>query len=79
MNRDNARQIGLLPDLKSNAIELCGNIALRGCEELLMSEDSGKTLDEIKSKAKLINLAQCDGFDDFFMGGLYLDRIYEKF
>jgi len=76
LNRDNARQIGLLPDLKSSAIELCGNIALRGCEELLMSEDSGKTLDEIKSKAKLINLAQCDGFDDFFMGGLYLDRIY---
>ena len=74
LNRENARQIGLLPDLGSNAIELCGNIALRGCEELLMSEDSGKTLNKIKSKARLINMAQCAEFEDFFMEGLYLGR-----
>ncbi len=74
LNRENARQIGLLPDLESNAIELCGNIALRGCEELLMSEDSGKTLNKIKSKTRLINMAQCAEFDDFFMEGLYLGR-----
>lgn len=74
LDRENAMEIGLLPDLPPNSIELAGNIALRGCEELLMSEDPGKELDELKSRARLINLAQCAGFDDLFMEGLYLRR-----
>ena len=74
LNIENARSIGLLPDLDSNDFELCGNTALGGCEELLMSKDPGKTLNELRSMARLINLAQCAEFEDFFLEGLYLGR-----
>ncbi len=74
LDRENAMEIGLLPELPPESIELAGNIALRGCEELLMSEDPGKRLDELKSKARLVNLARCAGFEELFMEGLYLRR-----
>jgi uncharacterized 2Fe-2S/4Fe-4S cluster protein (DUF4445 family) len=78
LNRENAAGVGLLPDLNSNAMELCGNTALRGCEELLMSENAGEILNGLKNRARLINLAQCAEFDDFFMEGLYLGKWNES-
>ena len=74
LNRESAAAVGLLPDLSDDAVELCGNTALRGCEELLMSSGSAEIVEGLRDRAKLVNLAQCDEFDDFFLEGLYLGR-----
>ena len=71
---ESATAIGLLPDLRGNAIELFGNTALRGCEELLMSDNSAEVMEALRGSAKLVNLAQCSEFEDFFLEGLYLRR-----
>ena len=72
LNRRSAAAVGLVPDLSDDAFELCGNTALKGCEELLMSPGSAEIIEGLRDKAKLVNLAQCAEFDDFFLEGLYL-------
>jgi uncharacterized 2Fe-2S/4Fe-4S cluster protein (DUF4445 family) len=74
LDRENSIEIGLLPELSCDAIELCGNSALRGCEELLMAHHSTRVLMDLKAKARLINLAQFEEFDALFMEGLYLGK-----
>jgi len=74
LNKVNAVSLGLLPGVKDDAIELCGNTALAGCEYLLTSPDSVEFLKNITARAKIINLSQSDDFSDFFFDGLYLRR-----
>jgi len=74
LNRESAMTVGLLPDLGEGAVELCGNTALRGCEQLLMSSSSAEIIAALRHRAKLINMAQCGEFEDFFLQGLYLGR-----
>jgi uncharacterized 2Fe-2S/4Fe-4S cluster protein (DUF4445 family) len=74
LNRRNSIEIGLLPELSHDAIELCGNSALRGCEELLMSDHSTRILMDLKANARLINLAQSEEFEALFLEGLYLGK-----
>ncbi len=74
LDRESARAVGLLPDLRDDAIELFGNTALRGCEQLLMSDDSTGIVEALRGSAKIVNLAQCSEFEDFFLEGLYLRR-----
>jgi uncharacterized 2Fe-2S/4Fe-4S cluster protein (DUF4445 family) len=74
LDRENSIEIGLLPELSHDAIELCGNSALRGCEELLMSGRSTRILTGLKAGARLINLAQVEEFDAMFLEGLYLGK-----
>ncbi|MDR3567831.1 MAG: ASKHA domain-containing protein [Syntrophobacteraceae bacterium] len=71
----NAQQIGLLPDIEATSIRLCGNTALAGCEDLLMSPSSVKSLERIRGCAKVVNLSDHDGFHDSFMENLYLRRM----
>ncbi|MGO9529868.1 MAG: ASKHA domain-containing protein [Syntrophobacteraceae bacterium] len=74
LNRESAVSVGLLPDLSEGAVELCGNTALRGCEQLLMSSGSAEIIAALRDRAKLVNMAQCGEFEDFFLQGLYLAR-----
>ena len=74
LNRESAVSVGLLPDLSEGAVELCGNTALRGCEQLLMSSGSAEIIEALRDRAKIVNMAQCGEFEDFFLQGLYLDR-----
>lgn len=74
LNRENSIEIGLLPELCHDAIELHGNSALRGCEELLMSSRPTQVLEGLKDNARLINLAQSEEFDALFMEGLFLGK-----
>jgi len=74
LDRESATAIGLLPDLGGDAIELLGNTALKGCEELLMSDDSAGLIEKLRGSARPVNLAQCSEFEDYFLEGLYLRR-----
>jgi uncharacterized 2Fe-2S/4Fe-4S cluster protein (DUF4445 family) len=74
LDPDSAAAVGLLPDMGREAVQLCGNTALAGCEALLMHPGSTESLEKLAARARVINLARCDEFEDFFLEGLYLRR-----
>jgi uncharacterized 2Fe-2S/4Fe-4S cluster protein (DUF4445 family) len=72
LNVANARGIGLLPPVGENAVALCGNTALAGCELLLTVPARRTELDAIRHGARLVNMAQRDDFEAYFVDNLYL-------
>jgi len=68
----NASEIGLLPPVSPDRIELCGNTALTGCELALLSPASSDLLRRIGEHTKVINLAEYRYFDDIYLSNLYL-------
>lgn len=73
LNVGNAQDIGLLPNIQTDLIELCGNTALAGCEWFLLSSEATKSLEILTEQVKIINLAQCDDFEDIFFKNLYIE------
>ncbi len=73
LNVANAQDVGLLPDIQPDLVELCGNTALAGCEWVLLSSEATKNLETLTEQAKIVNLAQCDDFEDIFFESLYLE------
>lgn len=69
---DNAQAIGLLPPVSPEAVELCGNTALAGCCDVMLSSLSAACLDRLRDKARLVNLAHYPDFDQAFLDNLYL-------
>lgn len=72
LNVGNAQSIGLVPSVPSERTELCGNTALSGCEELLLSPGKRDYLKVLRKKCKLVNLSQVPEFGDLFLDNLYL-------
>ncbi|MCP5157989.1 MAG: DUF4445 domain-containing protein [Gammaproteobacteria bacterium] len=71
----NAQEIGLLPRISPDRVELCGNTALTGCEEVLLSPVAARRLQHLKDRARIINLSQCSDFDTLFLENLYLQPL----
>ncbi len=67
----NAKEIGLLPDIEADLIKLCGNTALAGCEDVLLSPAS-RGLKRLRACATIINLSDCEDFGDRYIDNLYL-------
>jgi uncharacterized 2Fe-2S/4Fe-4S cluster protein (DUF4445 family) len=72
LNVVNATEIGLLPPVPPDRVELCGNTALAGCELTLVSHSASGNLRRIGEHARVINLAACRNFDDIYLDNLYL-------
>ena len=68
----NAQEIGLLPKVQPELVELCGNTALAGCEDIILSHVAAQHLARLRGRLKFVNLAQCPDFDDIFLEHLYL-------
>jgi uncharacterized 2Fe-2S/4Fe-4S cluster protein (DUF4445 family) len=68
----NAREIGLLPGVPQALVELCGNTALAGCADALLSNAAVECLRKLGERARLVNLSVCPDFDELFMRNLYL-------
>jgi uncharacterized 2Fe-2S/4Fe-4S cluster protein (DUF4445 family) len=68
----NAQEIGLLPRIPCELVELCGNTALAGCADALLSTVAMEHLKNLGDQARLINLSRCPDFDDLFLNNLYL-------
>lgn len=73
LNVRNAQEIGLLPDVAPDLVELCGNTALAGCEMILISADQSLGLESLRKKARVINLSNHSEFEDLFLESLYLE------
>ena len=72
LNVANAQEIGLLPKIQPDLVELCGNTALAGCEDALLLPVAVERLKNLRDQAKIINLSQCLDFDNLFLENLYL-------
>jgi uncharacterized 2Fe-2S/4Fe-4S cluster protein (DUF4445 family) len=68
----NAQEIGLLPRIPPERIDLCGNTALAGCAEALLSSVAVKRLRALRERTRIINLSRWPDFDDLFLTNLYL-------
>ena len=71
----NARNVGLLPDLPDAAVELFGNAALAGCEEVLLGRQGRERLAELAGKLSLINVTLVLSFENIYIEELRLRRI----
>jgi uncharacterized 2Fe-2S/4Fe-4S cluster protein (DUF4445 family) len=71
----NAQALGLLPTVARARIEAYGNLALAGCEEMLRSAEGPRAVEPLRARARLINLARCDDFEDLFLQGLFLEPL----
>jgi uncharacterized 2Fe-2S/4Fe-4S cluster protein (DUF4445 family) len=72
LNVPNAQEIGLLPKVQPELVELCGNTALTGCEDALLSHVAAQRMEDLRDRLRIINLSECPNFDDIFMEHLYL-------
>ncbi|GAM10795.1 na(+)-translocating NADH-quinone reductase subunit F [Geobacter sp. OR-1] len=72
LDTGNAREIGMLPQVDPDRVELCGNSALTGCEILLIHPDRSAAMDKMRNIARIINLAQVPEFEEQFISALYL-------
>jgi uncharacterized 2Fe-2S/4Fe-4S cluster protein (DUF4445 family) len=72
LNVRHAQAIGLLPDLPPEAVALCGNTALAGCEQLLLSPERPALLAALKKSTCMVNMAQDPEFERMFVENLYL-------
>lgn len=76
LNIRNAQDVGLLPNVPSARVELCGNTALAGCEEVLLSPALRERMRQLGKQARIINLSQYPDFDTLFLENLYLQPMH---
>ncbi len=75
LNLENAKNIGLLPHIDEKRFKLCGNTAITGCGQILLSKKAKEDIKKIKSRIRIINLANCEEFDELFIENLYLTKM----
>ena len=72
LNIQNAKDIGLLPDISVERFKIFGNAALAGCEQLMLSENWKEIVASIKHQIKMVDLAQNRFFETSFPNHLFL-------
>ncbi len=72
LNIGNASEIGLLPAINPESVELCGCTALAGCEDALLEPGAAELLMSLRDRARLVDMSRCPEFDDIFLKNLYL-------
>jgi uncharacterized 2Fe-2S/4Fe-4S cluster protein (DUF4445 family) len=75
LNVVNAQEIGLLPRISLDRVELCGNTALAGCEDALLSPMAVEHLQRLTDQARIVNLSHYPDFDTLFLENLYLQPL----
>jgi uncharacterized 2Fe-2S/4Fe-4S cluster protein (DUF4445 family) len=68
----NAQEIGLLPVVPVERVELCGNAALAGCAEALLSPVEVRRMEDLRAQAGIVSLSRWPGFDDLYLDNLFL-------
>lgn len=72
LNVTNAQNIGILPRIAPQNVELWGNAALAGSEILLFSPDIEDMLDSLRRQTRIINLSSVPTFEGLFINHLAL-------
>lgn len=72
LNVEHARLMGLLPDVRVEQVQVCGNTALKGGMDILLSDEAKKEAQRIQSLARVVNLSLSLDFEDLYLENLYL-------
>ncbi|MEM3759712.1 MAG: ASKHA domain-containing protein [Candidatus Bathyarchaeia archaeon] len=67
INPENARIIGLIPDVSIEKVEFIGNAAIVGAKMALISEDARKKADKVSKKVRYLELAADPNFNEEFL------------
>ncbi len=67
---DNARILGLVPDVPKDVVEFVGNSSLAGARKLLLSAPSRTLAEDLAARVEHLSLATRPGFQEEFMMGL---------
>jgi len=74
LNPNNAMSIGLLPLLSPERVKVLGNTALNGCLEIISCPEKN-TLESIRNRTLLLNLAAIPTFEDRYFSNLFLQPV----
>ena len=74
----NAREVGLLPRIHPDRVELIEESALAGCEKMLLFDNMGEPMTRMREQAKMINLSRYAHFEEVYLDHLFL-RPFEVF
>jgi uncharacterized 2Fe-2S/4Fe-4S cluster protein (DUF4445 family) len=72
LDPQHAMALGLLPTIPIERVQLVGNTALAGCQDLLLSDAAWQALVVIRNRLKLLNLSMLPRFETLYMENLYL-------
>jgi len=72
LNIENAKTIGLLPNIPPEKIIYLGNTSIIGAYQILLSEEKGKKVMEIADRITYIDLSNESGYMDEYLGALFL-------
>ena len=67
MSVENAKCIGLFPEIEEQKIKICGNAALAGAERILHDSECEREATALAERAETINLGGNPEFQDFYM------------
>lgn len=73
LNTAHASLIGLLPDLAHKKVKICGNSALNGSQDMLVSKDALDAARKIRNNLTVTNLGTSKFFEDSFFGHLFFN------
>jgi uncharacterized 2Fe-2S/4Fe-4S cluster protein (DUF4445 family) len=66
--------IGLLPSVPPERIQVIGNASLGGASLLLQAGDN-QTLGRLREKCRVVELNQLDNFEDIFIDAMPLEAL----
>jgi len=72
LNPENAKIIGLIPDVAIDKIEFVGNSAVTGAKMTLLSVEARKETEEISRKTRYLELAANPDFKKEFINSIYI-------
>jgi uncharacterized 2Fe-2S/4Fe-4S cluster protein (DUF4445 family) len=68
----NAQAIGLLPGVPAERVETHCNLALAGCEAMLIAPEGAHAADPLRARVRIVNMAACHDFEDHYVRNLFL-------
>jgi len=71
INPENAKFIGLVPDVSTEKIEFVGNTAITGAKMVLVSKEARETAEALSKKIRYLELAADPGFSSEFSHALF--------
>lgn len=67
MSVENAKCIGLFPEIEEQKIKICGNAALAGAERILNDRECEREATALAERVETVNLGGNPEFQDFYM------------
>ncbi len=78
LNIDNAKKIGLIPNIENNKIKIIGNSALNGTMDIMQYSEAKEYVNKLSKNIKIVNMSKSSSFDFIYLENLYLQPMQEE-